>query len=237
MITVKKDVMMSESRAISDLDKAIKQFGGNLEITCGGKSYKSVSSCTKISGTPKADFALVQKGNNPVCFISHKKAGGARAFQQYSGVSRTAGVNIYQHPEVQDFLKRVALHMPDHETLNQPLYKIIKDDKLICWSVFGPDYGKAYGYDNVNFIAQGSPKFERGTKGDVILKWSDVVHFNTGNIHDDASHFKVGDYKAILAVTYRKDRQFIYEGTAYKNVRAGIYPIGFVSGRSAIELD
>ena len=72
---------------------------------------KDIVEARKIGGTPKADLALFDSRGNPVFWISHKKAGDASAFQQYSGISAQSGSTIYQHTECQNFMRKVVEHL------------------------------------------------------------------------------------------------------------------------------
>tara|TARA_R100000458_G_scaffold23498_1_gene21042 strand:+ start:6367 stop:7566 length:1200 start_codon:yes stop_codon:yes gene_type:complete len=111
------DVMKTELRAIRDLDNAIRSSKAPLTIvvnktgSAGKYEVKDIVGARKIGGTPKADLALFDSKGNPVFWISHKKAGGASAFQQYSGISAQSGASIYQHTECQNFMRKVVEHL------------------------------------------------------------------------------------------------------------------------------
>lgn len=108
------NVMQAEEMAIRDLESSIRKAKVPIDIVVkktgdpGEFKVKEITNAAKVGGTPKADVALVNRYGTPVLWISHKKAGGASAFQQYSGVSKQAGASIHNHPEVQSFLKSVV---------------------------------------------------------------------------------------------------------------------------------
>lgn len=152
------NVMQAEEMAIRDLEASIRKAKVPIDIVVkktgdpGEFKVKEITSASKVGGTPKADVVLVNRYGTPVLWISHKKEGGASAFQQYSGVSKQAGASIYNHPEVQSFLKSVVDYIEgDHadekeineainlaqEMMNKPLdLKRITDDRRILQDEF-----------------------------------------------------------------------------------------------------
>jgi len=116
------DVMKAERAAIKELDSVIRKIQVPITIVVnktggvGKYEVKDITTAKKIGGTPKADLALHNKYGVPVFWISHKKGGGASAFQQYSGISERSGAMIYQHPECKQFMRNVVEHLEgEHE--------------------------------------------------------------------------------------------------------------------------
>lgn len=233
------DVLKEEAIALDDLDKIIKDIVhqvGPFDLIIKGDPKKTVYK--NIQGTrnttekflgreAKSDFNITNDKGDAI-FISHKKAGGAKAFQQYGGVSKQAGQEIMNHPEVQAFLRGCAQNI-ENDKLKQPTYSYIKDELLINLSVFGSEYGKKFGIDNVTIIGQGAAiiKPVKGKEGLFELDFSDhLVH------NGDAKEFMRGEYTAILGATFRAGRGFDVDGQRFKGARVGIYPKDMIVKRT-----
>ena len=230
------DVMKTELRAIRDLDDAIKSADAPITIivnkTGGGGKYevKDVVGARKIGGTPKADLALFNSRGNPVFWISHKKAGDASAFQQYSGISAQSGASIYQHTECQRFMKSVSQFIED-DKLNTPLWSSISDTTLRRMSIYGPDVvaGIKFGQNNIQMIGQGNPTLQPISEDAFTLSFSSHVSTN-----EDVSGLG-GDYEPVFVATYRAGRGFTVGGKTYKGARLGIAPYAMVKNRKGIK--
>lgn len=231
------DSVKDETIALENLDKIIKDIGYPIDIQIKGENkiertvYKGITGARTIAGTPKADFACYSSTGNKI-FISHKKAGGAKAFQQYSGVTEKSGAPINKHPEVVAFMRTVSTYIQDDKLIN-PVYKIVKDEKLINLAIFGPDYGKSFGTENCQLIGQGQAQLIPTNKDALFyLTFDDHIALN-----GEVDLFMSGDYTAVLAATYRAGRGYIVDGKRYDGARIGIYPIDFVKGRKgAVEV-
>jgi len=232
----KKNVMEAEENAIKSINEALKKIGH--PIICKVKksdgagyfTFNDVVGCGNVRGTPKADFTLVNSKGDHVAFISHKKAGGAKAYQQYSGITPTAGADIYDHPETQKFLSNVVGFIQD-EKLSNPMTMKVKSKKLINMSIYGPDYKKGtnYGIDHVHFIGQGDPIFKQDKKNEEVyyLTFSDNTH-TSGD-----TNFR-GDYEPTFLATFRAGRGFDFDGKKYRGARVMIAPKVLGRGRTGL---
>lgn len=239
------DVLKEEAIALDKLDQQIKHIiskVGPFELVIKGdpkrKVYTNIIGARNVTEKvlgreAKSDFNIISTSGDEI-YISHKKEGGAAAFQQYGGVSKKAGIKIEQHEEVQTFLKKLINYIEDQK-LNNPVYSYIQDNKLINMAVFGHDYGDSrFGIDNVTIIGQGDaiikpvPRYENRFE----LDFSDhMVH------NGDASEFKSGSYRAVIGATYRAGRGFEVDGKSYSGARVGIYPAKLMINRSgAVEI-
>jgi hypothetical protein len=240
----KTNVMEAEEAAIRDLDKLIKDLVtqlGPIKICTPTGDFPDcvgVRNITeKVLGREaKADFAIVNAKGKDVIFISHKKAGGPAAYQQYGGISPKSGSSsnptlIYDDKEVQNFMRKVAGFIID-DKLTNPVYSYVKSKDLINKSVYGPSYGGKFGIDNVNMIAQGNPilKPKRNEEACFELNFSDHVSWN-----GDTDFFSRGDYRAAFAATYRAGRGFDVDGQRYNGARVAIYPVALVKNRSGAQ--
>lgn len=232
--TGRANVMLKEEAAINALNDALCMIGYPVHIKIkktkgsGYYTFENIVKCGNVAGTPKADFTLLDNKGNAVCYISHKAAGGASSFQQYSGVTPHAGRVIYDHAEVQSFLQNVVGFI-DNDKLQNPMMKLIDDKKLISYAVYGPDYGSKFGIDNCHFIGQGDPILtqDKKQKDCYYLTWSDGHHTNGD------TKFK-GGYTPYLAATYRAGRGFPYDGNTHRGARIGIVPKQLISRRSGL---
>ena len=234
--TGKKNVMEAEENAIKGINEALKKIGH--PIICKVKksdgpgyfTFKDVVACGNVRGTPKADFTLVNTKGDHVAFISHKKEGGAKAYQQYSGITETAGLEIYNHPETQKFLSNVIGFIED-ERLTNPMVMKVKSKKLINLSIYGPDYKKGanYGKDHVHFIGQGDPIFTQDKKNPEIyyLTFSD-------NLHTSGDTSFRGDYEPAFFTRYTRGRGFELDGKKYRGARVMIAPKVLARGRTGL---
>jgi len=232
--TGKKNVLEKEEMAIRSMNKALKTIGYPVQIkvkkTLGGGYYtfNDIVKCVNISGTPKADFALVNSDNKQVCWISHKAAGGAKSFQQYSGVSSSAGIKINEHKEVQEFLQLLTTFISDNK-LQNPMMVKVRSKLLINYAVYGSRYKMPFGKDNCHLIGQGLPILRQNPRKDdcYYLEWEDGHHTN-GDIK-----FK-GGYTPYIGATYRAGRSFDYGGERWRGARVMILPKALMEGRSNV---
>lgn len=241
-----KNVLKAEQEATESLVKLIKQAveqeGKPLTILIGRYKIENVVSAgaDQIRGDPKADIALIDDSKKEVGFISHKKEGGAKAYQQYGGISSSAGKTIYENPLVRSFVKDLGENVKNKSaTSGQSFWRYVPNNQvgkaLVGYSVYGPNWksGRAntFNRDSVHCIGQGSPILTRNTKGEYSLTFSENIH-----TADDLSWAFTGPYKAVLAATYRAGRKIENGGTTVSNLRGGTYPYDFVSSRRATEI-
>ena len=199
----------------------------------------------------KADIVLKDSKGNRLIYISHKAGGGAKAFQQYGGVSETAGTKeipgmIYSHPEVQKFLsdlydlyeQALGGNAPRSNPFDKNgrltigrLYRPISSMDLIGKSVFGPGYGGPSGIDNVDVIAQGAFKFKGFmTSGEDIAFRLTWVHFDYRG--GDLDDFNTGQYQALLVSRSASDRRTKTPKGDIMGLRTGIFNRSYLSGTS-----
>ena len=181
----------------------VEENGGPINVKVGNKIYNNIIKAETQPGQPKSDFNLIDEEDNPVVFISHKKAGGKYA--DASDFIRWSGYTSYaDEPEVEQFnnalkkwLKKNNLEqegLPRETRFVSP----IQDQKLIKKLIYGPKYGDSkYSKDNVTVILQGA----------VLLKPIQ------GNTYELTAEYKLippqlpkGEYYPYLTSGYRADR-------------------------------
>lgn len=232
-----------EDEVVDAFNAYILDAGGKIDIHLKGddKVYRDISYAVKVDsnlkrqggvrGDPKADIILCKDKTRPLAdgsiYVSHKKEGGPEAFQQYGGVSDLAGPEIYNHPVVQKFLEALAKIIGSGDKLPHPVIGPIEDKKLMCLSIFGPEYGKKFSLQHVQLIGQGRPKFD--DKG----KYIEVDFTSHMSLSGDLHSF-IGDYLPVMGATFRAGRGFEYKGKRYNGARVAIYPKKLMATRSGL---
>jgi hypothetical protein len=181
------------------ITKLVEENGGPIDVEVNGEIYKEIVGAKSQFGTPKSDFNLVDTNENPVVFISHKKAGGkgpsGRDFIRWSGYT------MYKdHPEVKRFNQSLEKFLKDNNLEGLPkqsrFISPIEDDNLIQKLIYGPKFGEKYSKDNVNIILQG--KISLSPKGDGVYKL-EAEHV------ESPPSIPQGDYEPYLTSAYRGD--------------------------------
>lgn len=231
-----------EDEVVDALNSMFKSFKRAIDIKVGTKIYKGMTAAVKVdssikraggaSSDPKADIIICKDAKKPLAagsiYISHKKEGGPEAFQQYGGLTESAGSEIYNNPTVQEFLKQAAKYVVN-DKLEQPLLKPIKDTKLINMSIYGPEYGKPFSLQHVQLIGQGKPRLIAQSAED-LYKLEFTSHMSlSGNL----SHFS-GGYEAVFGATFRAGRGYSIGNKRINGVRVGIYPKKLIEGRTGL---
>lgn len=223
-----------EDEVVDLINTYILNSGGSINIKLNGDSvtYKDIAYAVKVTkaiksragvkGDPKADIILCKNKLKPLApgsiYISHKKAGGPQAFQQYGGVSEQAGVEINKNKIVQKFLKIVSDILVDtkDKKLPHPAMGTFKNVELANLAIYGPEYGGAFSVQHVQVIGQGKPTITEN-------KTHVIISFDHMGLSGDIRQFKSG-YEPVLGATYRAGRGFVYRRVTHKGARVAIYP-------------
>ena len=204
----------------------------SLTIKMGKHKFEHIVGVNKVSGTPKADLALVACHNNKlvnVGFISHKMGNQAKDFGQWSGVTRgSAGPEIGDHPEVEAFVEAVRNYTSVNTSWAQvsgfAAKRDIVDEKLKMYSLYGPDYGSQFGEQNVHVLFQGTPKLNK--RGSMYVMSADHVHNNgdkmTGDYIPSLMAIKKGAWEKIIDPSAKGVRSDF----GIRGMRISIYPQG-----------
>ena len=135
-----------------------------------------------------------------------------RDFQQYGGLTHKV---FDGNKEMESFLNDVKALAPNGFKNRESYYRPVKDKKVILQSVWGVDYGKARGVNNVDEFHQGPMKLVKKGK-----YWSIVSNHYANN-----GTIPTGDYAAIYHARY-------YGGSknrGLKDARLGVFAIGQMS--------
>lgn len=234
-----------EDEIVDAINQFIKEAGGpiNIKIKGDNKIYKDILYAIKVDtnikrnagvrGDPKADIILCKDAKNPTgegsIYISHKKEGGPEAFQQYGGLSEQAGIEIYNHPLTQRFLKEVANVIGNKDALPNPVMATFKDSGLANMSIYGPEYGKKFSIQHTQLIGQGKVRFKNMRNGE-LYEMDFTSHMS---LSGDLSHF-TGGYLPVFGATFRAGRGFDYGGKRYNGARVAIYPYKLMATRGGL---
>ena len=214
--TVDEDIVLEDLR---DQIKALLIENDVDYITININGYhQKVDGVKSTPGTPKSDFNFTFKGKN-VLFISHKAGTKARHHQQYGGTTCTSGKEICEHPEVKNFVQMLKQKYPDRMPPGSSNYLKIEDNELKKLSVFGMDYGKEYGNNNVNVLLQG--RVEIVPDGDEYKLTASHIVYN--------GDLPIGPYEPVLYARYSGSRGGNH---GIKDLRSMITPIGKISSNT-----
>lgn len=245
-----KNTLQAENNAVDALvdiiQKAVEQEAAPITVNIGNYKINNVvtAGSKQIRGNPKADMALIDDRNIEVGFVSHKKEGGAAAFQQYGGISKKAGEviadNILVTLYIKDLNDLLIARNGSSTAKNgfSALRRITRSkesEELIARSVYGPSWNNGapntFNRQSVHCIGQGTPILKREDDGLYTLTFSEASHYA-----NDISWAFSGNYMAVFASTFRLGRNTEYKDVKITNLRSGIYPYLFVMGRSAEDI-
>lgn len=194
---------------LDQLEKAKEKLNSiTVPIKIGTTVY-DVSSIEKTKKSPKSDFHFLDIKGNEIVWISHKDGKRASDFQQWSGITEPS---IIADDEVKNFVATIKLVFPLGIDKGVTVARKIANDNLKMKSVYGVNYGKSFGQQNVTLVMQGpidihpAGKYYKISANHVLLNGDDSRE----------------DYEPALMAMYKSDRsQF-----NVKNARFAIYPIG-----------
>jgi len=222
----------SDVKGVSDFNNSIltllsRQVKG-VTLRINGMSFNNVIGCVPVTiGEPKADFVLVSVKPQamefyPSCFISYKLGRDAKGFQNYSGLSEKSSPTIFNDNETVAFYKK--LETLQNSGNKKSAYSEIENKNTAAYSVWGMDYGKQYGVNNVHFLAQ----------GEVSIYGNSLSYTHTQKNGD--FNFSSG-YEPVFGARYTPSRNNVGPGGIRVNgMRLGIFPAAYFSGRDALKI-
>lgn len=226
---LRKPTDKNEQKALTEINSSIVNYskGNSITLKIQNKNYKNIIGFIPGPHMKKADFVGVTDKGQEICFISYKAGSSAQDFQQYAGITERSG--LFNVPEVAKFRKDVVEQLSKEPLGSEALYRPITDNVLKNKAIFGSQYGRRIGYDNVAFIAQGTPSLRKIRDG--IVELSFPVLIRAGQL----SRLPNG-YEPILGV--RKGEA--YRKIKYKNKtvqgRGGVWTSKYMKGRNSKEI-
>lgn len=163
--TSAEDAALSNFRR--ELNMVMQQTGmPYVSIQVAGRVVNAVD-VQSTPGTPKSDFHLVDMNGEEVAWISHKDGRTAKDFQQWGGLTELSKLNP-NHPEIKSYLDAVRNDAPNGLDGSKSYARVLKDKKLKMQAVYGIDYGKKPGRQNVDILLQGAIKLRKKGKNYVM---------------------------------------------------------------------
>ena len=195
---------------INSIKEETKQDYVTIKIA---DSIYNIKEIKKLEDKSKADFCFIDTSNREVGFVSHKDGNSPKSFQQWSGTSHRFQPEIFDHPETQQFIKTLK-----HEFLNglppaSTIARRIIDERLKKIAVFGNDFDKEFGKDNVEAVMQGELKLRKYQ--DYYILFASHYTIKNGNLPEYG-------YDPVFMAVHKKDRSDHW----IKDCRLTINPLG-----------
>ena len=139
---------------VSRLNTQIRSFNKPINIILHNKIYENIIGAkqTKSKRKAKSDIELFT-ATQTLIWISHKAGNKPKHFQQWAGVA-----TFKEHPETISFVRDVEqwLARNDTDLTKKTLTRNINDNVLKQLAMYGNDFSKEYGINNVTAIMQGN---------------------------------------------------------------------------------
>ena len=212
--TTKEDI---ELTSLQEQILALKSKlqSATVPIRVGNKTY-NIAGAASTPGTPKSDFHLVDNDGKECVWISHKDGRSAKDIQQWGGMTEAAIKNL---PEIKKFAKDVFDKFDGVIPRATTVTRKIKDSGLKNLSVYGVDYGKSLGQQNVSILIQGPVK---------LILFGKSYKFASNNIHLNGDSI-TGEFEPVLMAMYKGDRNNF-------NVRGARFAIQGIGSRKITEM-
>lgn len=208
---------LKEKKELASLRQQIdnaktKERAATVKIKVGSKTYDIFDAAT-TKGTPKSDFHLLDVNLKECVWISHKDGKNEKAFQQWGGMSQKHEPEIYAHPETQKFINDLRGLYPKEMPPAMTVVRFIKDPKLKQMAVYGNQFGKMFGKQNVNILLQGEIKLKKSGSNYTL---------NANHVHLNGQMMN-GPYEPVFMATYKGAARADFQ---IQGARVTISPIG-----------
>lgn len=208
--TAAEDAALTKFRI--EIEKAIeKENEAEIKINVGGRTVE-ICGIESTPGVPKADFHFVNSMGQEVAWLSHKAGSKPQHFQQYGGLSDRSFSN---NSEVKQFMTDIIDMFPEGLSSGQSVYRICKNKDLIMKSVYGIDFGKSRGRNNVDEFHQGDMK---------LVKSGSVYKIKSTHSGRNGSPLVGAGYEPVFFARYTTDRGANIAGKFLSKARVGIFP-------------
>jgi len=231
-----------EHRILHYLNKKIYELGNESPVDIilkPNNKYNSIIGFIPGPSGTHADFVGIDENLNELCFISHKQGSSANNFQQYSGISAAAGLNIHNDTEVEQFRKVISTKESD-EFANQSFSRKIESKELKSKAIFGSDYDSGdVGHNSCTHFMQGNVNVsKKRTKRNPDDKAQLVVSFNSKNVYrSNVNQLDRAGYRPVLGARRGESTRTVrYGSNVVSGVRGGIFPEAYIEGRNNSEI-
>lgn len=196
----------AQRNAINDAIVSAKGNKAEIPLIVGNRVVNAAGAVPAHKGV-KADIAIIDAKNRQVAWVSLKDGNAPRGFQGWGGVTHAP---VVDHPEVQNFVKRMKKMFPNGLPEGIAYGTRINDATLKNQVVFGKEFGNEPGQSNVDLVLQGHPRIEQTAKGMLL----------TGDHHWVNGQTPDGAYEPVLIASWRGDRS----NFGIQNARLFVYP-------------
>ena len=237
---------IDEVNVLTTINKYIAEKGGKVDLRIKGKLYKNVIGFNAGPAKAKADFIIIDENGKEIGYISYKAGSTPGDFQQYSGISEKGyGGEIYNNPEVKRFRERIinegwdTISKDNGKNKKSVYIKIKVGTALKNRAVFGKDFRRSKGINNVDFFAQGNPKLD--DRGNTVILSFPTKLIENGKVnklngdYDPVIAARKGEQSRVITADISDDRGNIFR-IKERNVRGGIWAEGHMKARDSREL-
>jgi hypothetical protein len=237
---------IDEVNVLTTINKYIADKGGKVDLRIKGKLFKNVIGFNAGPAKAKADFIIIDENGKEIGYISYKAGSTPGDFQQYSGISEKGyGGEIYNNPEVKRFRERIinegwdTLSKDNGKSKKSVYIKIKAGTALKNRAVFGKDFRRSKGINNVDFFAQGNPKLDN--RGNIVILSFPTKLIENGRVnqlngeYDPVIAARKGEQSRVITADISDDRGNIFR-IKERNVRGGIWAEGHMKARDSKEL-
>ena len=202
-----------------------------ITLIISGKKFRNVVGLVGGKSGQKSDLVIIDSQGNEIGWISYKSGKTSTSFQQYSGLTERSKLD--SDPEVKKFYNEIKNINENIKSKDGESKSSLKKEKISVWkpiqnrdlkrkAVFGYDYGKKNGENNVNFLIQGNIVLEERKENEVyILKSSGGLIVKNGGL-------MTKDYEPTLgARTGEESRKY----AGVEGIRGGIWPKKYITSR------
>ena len=206
-----------ETSALNEFDSLIKSIleetgKESINIKVNNNIYNNIIGAVNQPGVPKSDFNLINSENQPIIFISHKKAGDARSFARWGGFTFALKE---KNEEVMQFIQNISNKLNGNTfERNATFAQKINSTELKNRIVFGKDFGNDFGKNNVQIVIQGK----------VILTPEGDTYTLSGENYWLSGQTPEGNYEPVLEAHYRGD----FTSLGFKNAESFAKPIAVI---------
>jgi hypothetical protein len=173
----------------------------------------NIKDVKSLEDKSKADLCFIDLHGNEVGYVSHKHGISPKDFQQWSGTSKRFQQEIYDHPETKDFIYTLKTIFDDYLPPASSVARKIKDDNLKNIAVFGNDFGKEFGKNNVEAVMQGELK---------LFELQDYYALTGSHYTIKNGDIPLYGYEPVFMAVHKRDRSDHW----IKNCRVTINPLG-----------
>ena len=183
-----------ELKSLQDQIEKAKIADGvqSIDVRINGKIYE-VAGAETTPGTPKSDFHLIDINGKEVVWISHKNGSLPKDVQQWGGISQRKEPKVFSHSETQQFVADLKTKFPGGVGSGYSAYRKIKDSNLKFMSIYGSNYGREFGQQNVTILLQGPVK---------LVKTGNKHSLSANHVHFNGESLDNTPYEAVLSVRY-----------------------------------